>query len=129
MDRREILARACHAAWYAYTVLGLQENGEMWPDAPEWQKDSIRKAIDFWDDCLKRSDQVGLLEEKILRLAPLSHENWMKDKAADGWVYGEVKDSEKKTHHCMVPYGDLPESQQIKDEVVLQAYLTIRDCF
>jgi hypothetical protein len=129
MDRREILARACHAAWYAYTVLGLQENGEMWHDAPEWQKDSIRKAIDFWDNCLSRSAQIGTIDELIIRLSPLSHENWMKDKAADGWVYGEAKDSEKKTHPCMVPYNDLPETQQIKDEVVLQAYLTIRECF
>lgn len=44
-----------------------------------------------------------------------SHENWLKFKLADGWVYGPVKDFEKKTHPCLLPYDQLPEAQRIKD--------------
>lgn len=46
-----------------------------------------------------------------------SHESWMAQKAKDGWVYGEVKDAEKKTHPCMVPYAELPAEQRAKDYI------------
>jgi uncharacterized protein YodC (DUF2158 family) len=39
----------------------------------------------------------------------------MKEKIAEGWVYGETKDSEKKTHPCLVSYDELPEFQKKKD--------------
>jgi hypothetical protein len=44
-----------------------------------------------------------------------SHNNWLKFKEQDGWVYGEVKDLEKKTHPCCVPYSELPQEQRVKD--------------
>jgi hypothetical protein len=44
-----------------------------------------------------------------------SHACWLKEKEASGWVYGPVKNVEKKTHPCMVPYEDLPPSQKSKD--------------
>ena len=36
---------------------------------------------------------------------------------ADGWVYGAEKNAELKTHPCLVPYGDLPVEQRVKDEL------------
>ena len=47
------------------------------------------------------------------------HEAWREDKRRDGWVYGVVKDPAAKTHPCMVPYADLPESQRRKDALYL----------
>jgi hypothetical protein len=47
------------------------------------------------------------------------HENWCKDKTAAGWVYGETKDAEKKTHPCLVPYEQLPPHDRFKDELFL----------
>lgn len=49
-----------------------------------------------------------------------SHENWVRGKAVDGWVYGETKDFEAKTHPCMVPYEQLPEEQRAKDRLFLR---------
>jgi hypothetical protein len=46
-----------------------------------------------------------------------SHESWMKHRAATGWVYGEVKDLEKKIHPNLVAYEQLPLAQQMKDHV------------
>jgi len=46
-----------------------------------------------------------------------SHANWVKSKEADGWKYGPVKDMDKKEHPCMVPYSELPKSQQAKDYI------------
>ena len=45
------------------------------------------------------------------------HNNWSAEKVADGWVYGEVKDVEKKTHPCLVPFDQLPLFQQKKDKL------------
>lgn len=44
-----------------------------------------------------------------------SHQVWMDAKIADGWTYGPVKDVEKKTHPCLVPYEQLPKEQRFKD--------------
>jgi hypothetical protein len=41
----------------------------------------------------------------------------MKEKLDAGWVYGEVKDAEKKTHPCLVPFSELPPFQQQKDSL------------
>ena len=46
-----------------------------------------------------------------------THENWYKYKKDHGWVYGEVKDGERKTHPCMLPYDELPIDQKIKDDI------------
>lgn len=32
-----------------------------------------------------------------------------------GWTYGAVKDTEKKTTPCLVPYDELPESEKEYD--------------
>jgi hypothetical protein len=54
-----------------------------------------------------------------MNLAPASasHENWMKEKEADGWKYGTIKDPEKKEHPCIVPFEQLPKEQQFKDHL------------
>jgi len=132
MRRKEILARACHSAWYVYTVLGLGEEGEPWDTAPEWQKASILDAVGFWDrQMVELVSDPYMYEEHLLVWArknlPLrSHRNWMNRKCADGWTYGETKDAKTKTHPCMVPYDDLPEADKIKDLVVVEAYLALR---
>lgn len=46
-----------------------------------------------------------------------SHKNWMRFKIESGWVYGEEKDLEKKTHHCLVDYNQLPLEQRTKDHI------------
>ncbi|KKL23486.1 hypothetical protein LCGC14_2424870, partial [marine sediment metagenome] len=44
-----------------------------------------------------------------------SHENWLKLKLVEGWVFGEKKNGDKKEHPCCVPYADLPSEQKVKD--------------
>ena len=48
------------------------------------------------------------------------HNNWVHFKRADGWRYGPEKDFERKEHPCLVPYSELPEIQQRKDDVFRQ---------
>ena len=47
--------------------------------------------------------------------ASASHAKWMEQKLNDGWVYGPIKDSEKKEHPCIVHFENLPKAQQVKD--------------
>jgi len=47
------------------------------------------------------------------------HESWVADKRAHGWKYGAEKDSEKKTHPCLVPFNQLPKYQQDKDRLFI----------
>lgn len=51
------------------------------------------------------------------------HENWLKQKVSEGWVYGKVKDAKKKTHPCLVPFDQLPKEQQHKDTLFRETVL------
>ncbi|PLR84654.1 hypothetical protein CVD25_01065 [Bacillus canaveralius] len=95
------IAKICHEVNRAYCLSLGDESQPKWEDAPQWQRDSAINGVEFHLNNETTPEQ--------------SHENWMKDKVADGWVYGEVKDPEKKTHPCMVPYAQLPLEQRTKD--------------
>lgn len=43
------------------------------------------------------------------------HETWAKGRMDQGWTYGPVRDDAKKQHPCLVPYGELPESEKAYD--------------
>ena len=73
-----------------------------WIDAPDWQKESAIKGIEF---VIKNPNATP--ED--------SHKSWLAVKEADGWKYGEVKDADNKVHPCFVPYNELPKEQQFKD--------------
>lgn len=51
------------------------------------------------------------------RLAENVHENWAKERLAEGWVYGPTRDGDKKTTPCLVPYDQLPDSEKEYDRV------------
>ncbi len=128
-----VIARAAHAAWYAFAVLGLGEPGEDWHHSPQWQKDSVTTGVRM---LLHRVEQMpaelvgelkeGKLSEHVMaRLCSESHDEWMAYKASQGWTFGPEKDPEKKTHPDMVDYGELPASQRMKDDVFVRTVLTM----
>jgi hypothetical protein len=45
------------------------------------------------------------------------HDKWLAEKQAEGWVYGENKDDEAKTHPLIVPFEELPVEVRIKDQL------------
>lgn len=45
------------------------------------------------------------------------HEDWVEAYKKMGWVYGEKRDPEKKTHPDMVPYKYLGQLERDKDDV------------
>ena len=55
------------------------------------------------------------LEDLIEALAENVHDIWAKGRINDGWTYGPVRDDARKHHPCLVPYGELPESEKEYD--------------
>ena len=59
------------------------------------------------------------LDDDVLELCELlaknTHEVWSKNRIADGWTYGEVRDDLKKQHPCLIPYEELPEAEKEYD--------------
>lgn len=98
----EACARAAHEVNRVYCI-SIGDNSQLpWEQAPDWQKESSRRGISV--------ALSGATPQK-------QHEAWMADKSKDGWVYGPVKDADRKTHPCMVPYSELPQAQRRKDDL------------
>jgi len=51
----------------------------------------------------------------IEALAENVHDTWAKGRMDAGWTYGPVRDDAKKQHPCLVPYGELSESEKAYD--------------
>lgn len=43
------------------------------------------------------------------------HDVWAKDRMAEGWTYGSVRDDGKRQTPCLVPYEELPEEEKAYD--------------
>lgn len=50
-------------------------------------------------------------------LAKNAHENWARQRIADGWTLGPKRDDKKKTHPCLIPYEELPDSERTYDRM------------
>lgn len=98
------IAMACHEANRVWCLSQGDDSQKPWAEAEEWQRESAIKGVEFR---LANPD------------APESaqHDAWSADKLAQGWVYGEKKDAVAKTHHCLVPFEQLPLFQQKKDKL------------
>jgi len=103
MERKsEFIARACHEANKVWCEANGDNSQKHWDEAEQWQKESAINGVLF-----RLSNPTASHDA--------SHISWMAEKLRDGWVYGEVKDAEKKTHPCIVPFEQLPVFQQKKD--------------
>lgn len=68
------------------------------------------KPIDTSD--VQLPEELYALTEQI---AANVHDVWAAGRIAEGWTYGEFKDSEKKTTPLLVSYDQLPESEKEYD--------------
>ena len=57
-------------------------------------------------------DNLQALAEEMAKNV---HEVWAAGRIADGWTYGTERDDAHKTHPCLVPYENLPESEKEYD--------------
>ena len=102
----EALAAICHDANASLCRAQGDHSQLPWLHAPDWQKESALKGVEFHLDNPDAGPDAG-------------HRSWLAQKEQDGWVYGPVKDPEATppTHPCMVPFDQLPPEQQAKDHL------------
>ena len=59
------------------------------------------------------------LNEELLQLceqlAENTHEVWAVGRVQEGWTYGPARNDEKKQTPCLVPYGELTDSERAYD--------------
>lgn len=102
----EQIAQLAHETNRIYCKLIGDTSQPTWENAPNWQKDSAINGVKFH---INNPDAD----------CSASHENWLKQKIAEGWKYGPKKIPEKKEHPCCVPYDKLPQEQRVKDALFI----------
>lgn len=102
----EVCARAAHGVNRAYCRSIGDDSQPSWEDAPAWQRQSACAGVKA---VLGNPDVTP----------EQSHEAWLAKKAEEGWTFGEVKDAEKKTHPCFLPYDELSPEQRAKDHLFI----------
>ena len=132
LENLEQMAKAIHES---YNMMQLKRNPDRALEYPTWEGlqdtlkfSNIRQAKGVFEKLRK----VGLLwfdeaqiaeglskglrevhsfsEEQVEYLARIEHERWKEERYKDGWVYGPVRDAERKTSPYLVPsYDMIPE--------------------
>lgn len=100
----EQIARVCHEVNRAYCQALGDNSQKPWEEAPQWQRESAINGVRFH----MSNPDAG---------PDNSHIEWLKEKEANGWTYGPVKNEQQKEHPCIVPYEKLPVEQQAKDYI------------
>ena len=109
----EQIARVAHEVNKAYCYSIGDYSQVSWDEAPEWQRQSAIKGVEY-----------RLSNPQAPSWA--QHEAWAREKEADGWKFGPVKDAEKKEHPCLIPYHQLPQEQQAKDYLFIAVVDALR---
>jgi hypothetical protein len=102
------IAHIAHEANRAYCATLGDFSQPAWCDAPDWQRQSAINGVKFHLDALEQGDKPS---------PEASHASWLREKIADGWTVGPVKDEALKQHPCCVPYERLPMAQKLKDHL------------
>lgn len=108
----DALCRAMHEVNRTWCEVQEDSSQPLWEDAPDWQRDAIRK---------------GVLHHLEHPQAPdgAAHNAWLAEKRAQGWSYGEAKDAEAKTHPAMVPFDELSPERKAKYRIARAVVLSI----
>jgi hypothetical protein len=106
MGRVHQIAKVAHEVNRVWCEFNGDTSQPTWADAPEWQRSSAMSGVRFHLENPDAGDAA-------------SHDSWMAEKVAAGWVYGDVKDpgASPPTHPCIVPFEELPPAQQFKDRL------------
>lgn len=112
--KTDLIASVCHDANRAVCQSAGDFSQLPWALAEAWQAESAIKGVQF---VLDNPDSTA---EDL-------HNAWCRDKVADGWVYGEEKNVDRKTHPCLVAYQKLPKVQQDKDKVFRTIVTLLKD--
>ena len=98
------IARATHQVNRAYRAALCE------PDTGNWAEQPFQTVQGVMNGVRAHLANTGISDLE-------SHNNWLKSKKEQGWVYGPVQDNLKKIHPCCIAYEDLPPDQRAKDAI------------
>ncbi len=108
----ESIAQVVHAAIRAWAGANDQTEIPAWEEAPKWMRDSTFASVRF----VLENPSAG---------HGAQHIQWMEQRISQGWEYGAVRDDDKKHHPMLVPFENLPEIEQKKDQLVCAIVLAL----
>jgi len=115
------MGRAFHERYVMENTRDLPKNMKPWSELDEsFQRANIEQAR-YAANILKAhgyrvekaSDNAAVKnpeceEVDIESMAEMEHGRWNAERLRDGWRYGKQKDPQKKIHHDLVPWTELP---------------------
>ena len=104
------IAHVCHDTNRDYCISIGDDSQVPFAEAPENIQQSIISGV-----------KLVLQNPEIT--AEQSHQKWVDYKNSEGWKSGAVKDYEAKTHPNLVPFDELPEAEQHKDELFIKTVM------
>jgi hypothetical protein len=96
-----IIAFLCHQSVNNYCEIYSNRSQKDWNEIEDWQKISTINKVEYY-----------LNNPKVNYFS--LHNVWRSNKLSKGWVYGKVKDIEKKTHPLLLNFKELPNIEQRK---------------
>lgn len=102
----EQIAKVLHQANKAVCEIHGDFSQVDWEQAEQWQRDAAIAGVQ------------NVLNNPNLTSKEM-HALWSAQKKAAGWVYGPVKDGQKKTHPCLIPYEELPQAEADKNNTIV----------
>lgn len=100
------IAQMCHEVNRVYCESIGDTSQNIWDLSPGWQQTSAIRGVIF---------HLNQYVKGVPVPPSASHDSWLREKAAEGWKYGPVKNPDAKEHPCFVPYNQLPVAQKLKD--------------
>lgn len=106
-DMLWLIAKLCHELNKAFCAQVCGDySHKHWDEAPEAQRKSCYEGV------------MVVYENPDIDPKGL-HDAWMTHKVAEGWVHGNMKSEEAKTHPNLIPWHQLHVHEQMKDILFL----------
>ncbi len=103
-DMMWLIAKCCHEVNRAYCSSIGDHSHLPWEATPPELRASVYSGVEY------HRDNSGVSPEE-------SHARWMKYKLAEGWVFGNVKDVDAKTHPNLIAFHQLHKQERAKDSI------------
>lgn len=110
----DINARLDQISEFIYEATRIEAEWSKRPIVPEkWQERDDKFRNQFIDIINKYMymDKLPTPEE--------AHESWVQSYYKMGWKYGNIRNTEKKTHPDLIPFEQLPQAEKDKDAIFL----------
>lgn len=110
------IAQECHNKNNELMMMNGEEQNGNW--------DSLDRHTKF----INLKSVIKALENPDLTAKDM-HDEWMNNKIADGWKFGDVKDPELKTHPLIIDYDLMKDVDKMKDQIFIDVCNKYREIY